>query len=662
MTVARKAEMIKRMFKKILMLFIGLLVGAFGLFVAIMMYFYFTADDSTVQQVPQLTPTPVRTNPARTEELEIKPIEWLACDDKEVTEPGFECATLYVPLDYADPTGTQLEIAVIRYKAQSERKGSILYNPGGPGASGFSMVAWMGTYYVGELGLDEFDFVGFDPRGVERSNGLKCQTDAEIDTYLFGDSSPDTPEEEAFFEEANAAFVTACNEKYRNALQYYSTINTARDMDVIRTAMGDEQISYLGVSYGTYLGAVYASLFPDRVRAMVLDSAFEPNGDSVEEQYTTQLVGFERAMNNWIAWCESESTCAFRSDDVGVRWDALYEQYNQQPVTASDGRVTYQGAILRATKSALYAESSWGQLAQALADAEKGDVVGVWKLVDGYYERDEDGVYSSAVHAFDIISCASGFEYDDVPDPAALLTQMQQVAPRMSVDMTADDFESESGCEAIMPIQPTAPVGYTGDAPILVIGGENDPATPMRWSEKMRERMGPGAVLLKYTGEGHGQVLSAECVNTAAAGTLVSLTLPTDGTVCQPDTEVSEPSWWAANLPRAEQGEQFVSRDQLEADFGITKNDYYATGLIMIGTTEELMTRIHQRLELRGLLRVESPITLESNIQIADYFVEGESLRVMVLGSEVVTNGEWNYLQSIIPENHGIVFFLAAPK
>lgn len=661
MTVVRKEKMIKRMLKKILMLLIGLFVGTFGLFVALMMYFYFSADDSTVPQVPQITPTPVRTDPARTEELDIQPIAWQACDDEEVTEPGFECGSVYVPLDYADPTGTKLEIAVIRYKAQSERKGAILYNPGGPGASGFNMVAWMGTYYVGELGLNEFDFVGFDPRGVERSNGLKCQSDAEIDRYLFGDSSPDTPEEEAFFEQANAAFVTACNTKYRDSLQYYSTSNTARDMDVIRAAMGDEQISYLGVSYGTYLGAVYAQIFPDRVRAMVLDSAFEPNGDSVEEQYTTQLVGFERAMNNWIAWCESNSTCAFHAVDVGARWDALYEQYNQQPVTASDGRVTYQGAIKRATKSALYAESSWGQLAQALADAEKGDVVGVWKLVDGYYERDANGVYSSSIHAFDIISCASGFEYDDVPDPAALLAKMQQVAPRMSVDMTVDDLESESGCEAIMPIQSTAPVEYTGTAPILVIGGENDPATPMRWSEKMRERMGPGAVLLKYTGEGHGQVLSAACVDSAVSDTLVALTLPADDTVCQPDTEVSEPSWWAANLPRAEQGEQFVSRDQMETDIGIAKNDYYATGLFMIGTTEELMMRIHQRLELRGFLRMDMPITLESGGKSAHYYIEGESFLVMVMGSELVSNGEWDYLQSIIPENHGIVFFLAGP-
>jgi pimeloyl-ACP methyl ester carboxylesterase len=536
----RKDNMVQHIFKKILKLIIILLLCIVGLFVALIVY---VNEEEWLLQLRQLTVQLVHKDAVRTEALEIRPIEWQSCDDEVVTEFGFACGTVTVPLDYSNPKGTTIDIAVIRYTAQAQRQGAILYNPGGPGASGFNMVAWMGSYYVGELGLQSFDFVGFDPRGVERSSGLKCQSDADIDRYQFTDASPDTPAEEAFYDEADTAFVAACNAKYGDTLQYYSTMNTARDMDVIRAALGDEQISYLGVSYGTYLGAVYANLFPDRVRAMVLDSAFVPNDDSVEEQYMTQLAGFERAMNNWIIWCESEVTCAFHSDDVGARWDALYEQYNQQPVIATDGRVTYQSVIKRATKSALYAESSWGLLAQALADAEQSNVNGVWKLVDGYFERDEDGVYSSMVHAFDIISCASGIEYADVPDPATLLAKMQAVAPRMSVDIREQDFNSGAGCSAIMSEQPTAPVGYTGDSPILVIGGENDPATPMRWSEKMRDRMGSSAVLLRYTGEGHGQVLSADCVNSAAANTLVALKLHADNTVCRPDGEPSEPSW-----------------------------------------------------------------------------------------------------------------------
>jgi pimeloyl-ACP methyl ester carboxylesterase len=532
--------MVQRTLKKVLKLVSVVLLFVVGLFVALMLSLN---GEEWLLQVRRLTVQLVRKDAVRTEALEIRPLEWQPCDDVVVTESGFECGTVTVPLDYANPNGATIDIAVIRYKAREQRQGAILYNPGGPGGSGFNMVAWMGTYYVDELGLKAFDFVGFDPRGVERSNGLKCQSDAEIDKYQFTDASPDTPEEESFYTNAYEAFVDACIAKYGETLNHYSTANTARDMDVIRVAMGDAQISYLGVSYGTYLGAVYANLFPERVRAMVLDSAFEPNGDTIEEQYTTQLGGFERAMNNWISWCESDATCAFHAADVGARWDALYQQYDESSVTATDGRVTYQSVILRATKAALYTESSWRQLAQALADAEKRNVVRVWKLVDGYYERDEDGVYTSIVHAFEIIHCASGFDYKEVPDPDALFAKIKMIAPRMSVDMRIEELQydpSDSRCSGLMLAQTPASTEYAGDAPILVIGGENDPATPMRWSEKMHDRMGPSAVLLRYTGEGHGQVLSADCVNRAAANTLVALELPANNMVCRPD---GEPSW-----------------------------------------------------------------------------------------------------------------------
>lgn len=650
--------MAQRIFKKILKFVIGLAVCALGLFLVMVLYAF---ENELGLHLHRFTSQIVRKDAVRTEDLEIRPIEWQTCDDAVVTESGFECGTVTVPLDYSDPKGPTIDIAVIRYKAQAQRQGAILYNPGGPGGSGFNTVAWSGSYYVGELGLQAFDFVGFDPRGVERSHGLKCQSDAQIDKYQFTDDSPDTPEEESFSSDAYNAFVTACLDKYGYTLEHYSTANTARDMDVIRVAMGDEQISYLGVSYGTYLGAVYANLFPERVRAMVLDSAFEPNGDTVEEQYTTQLGGFERAMNNWIAWCEADATCAFHSDDVGARWDVLYEQYNQNPVTAIDGRVTYQSVIMRATKAALYTESSWSQLAEALADAEKSNVVEVWKLVDSYSERDENGVYTSIVHAFEIIGCASGFEYQDAPDPEALLAKIQSIAPRMSVDLRAEDFDSDSGnsrCNGLMAVPMPASTGYAGDAPILVIGGENDPATPMRWAEKMRDRMGPRAVLVRYTGEGHGQVLRADCVNEASASTLVALELPADNTVCQPDGAVGEPSWWA-NVPRAEPNERFVDRDQVETLIGITKKESYATGLMMVGTTDELMVQIHQRLELLGFMRVEEIQTFDDGIKYADYVVDGGAIRLLVIGSDLIRSSEWEHLKSSVPESQGIVVFLA---
>jgi len=310
----------------------------------------------------------------------VAPLSWQTCDDDAVAEEDrdiLECATLVVPLDYAQPDGETITLALVRIPASSTREGAVLYNPGGPGGSGFEYVARGGQRYVDTLGLESFDFVGFDPRGVDRSAGIRCQSDAELDKYMFPDTTPDTPEETAFLTESRYAFADACKAKYGDKLQHYSTANTARDMDMIRMAMGDEKIRYVGVSYGTYLGAMYATLFPEHVQAMVLDSAYQPTGDTIEDQYLTQLKGFALAMNNWIDWCESEAGCAFATGDVGKRWDALYAQYDANPVTAADGRVANQEVVVLATISALYSESSWPELGVALNNAENGDTRGI---------------------------------------------------------------------------------------------------------------------------------------------------------------------------------------------------------------------------------------------------------------------------------------------
>ena len=190
-------------------------------------------------------------------------------------------------------------------------------------------------------------------------------------------------------DEADTAFVAGCTQKYGDTLRFFSTENTARDMDAIRAGLGDEQISFLGASYGTYLGAAYASMFPDRVRAMVLGSAYEPVGDTVEQQFETQLVGFENAFNQWATWCENEPTCAFAAPDVGARWDALLQRLDDTPITGPDGRQANNAAMELATKAALYLESDWPVLATALAKAEAGDPTGILAVADSYNGRND---------------------------------------------------------------------------------------------------------------------------------------------------------------------------------------------------------------------------------------------------------------------------------
>ncbi len=184
------------------------------------------------------------------------------------------------------------------------------------------------------MGLDDFDIVGFDPRGVDRSGGISCVSDEVQDKYLYVDPTPDDAAEAQLYDEAKTAIPDACRQKYGDDLVHYSTANTARDMDEIRKALGDEQITFLGISYGTYLGAVYATMFPDQVRAMVLDSAYEPTGDTIEQQYITQLVGFEGAFDNWAAWCAGDEACPFKAADaaaVGARWDAALRPARPRP-------------------------------------------------------------------------------------------------------------------------------------------------------------------------------------------------------------------------------------------------------------------------------------------------------------------------------------------
>ena len=474
-------------------------------------------------------------------------LAWEACDDPSALDPSLECTTLTVPLDYADPEGDTVDLALIRVPASGTRVGAVLTNPGGPGGSGFDFVANAGSTIQLTLGLEGFDIVGFDPRGVDRSGGLRCLTDAELDANAYLDPTPETPEEQAALDASNTAFETGCTTKFGDTLRLYSTDNTARDMDSIRAAMGDEQISFLGISYGTYLGGVYATLFPDRVRAMVLDSAYAPEGDTVEQQYSTQLVGFEEAFDDWATWCENTpDECSFSSADVGAAWDELLVQLDESPVTHTDGRQANQAVMGTATIAALYSRATWPQLALAFSTVQAGDATALFTLADGYIGRAPDGTYSTRQQSQSIIDCASGFENTPPEDPEALLARLQELAPRFGGLLTVDDLAGDGtgACDTLMPNVEPIEVAFTGDAPVVVVGGTNDPATPIRWAEELTAAMGPNARLVTYTGEGHGFVLAAQCVNEVEGAVLASLELPDAGTQCDPDPEVERPEWW----------------------------------------------------------------------------------------------------------------------
>lgn len=527
-----------------------------------------------------------------------KTIKWSACEGKDAPEAPFECGTVTVPLDYRDATGKTLDIAVVRIPASDGKsKGAILTNPGGPGASGFDMVANMGRQFVYKLGLESFDFVGFDPRGIGRSNGLRCWTDKDQDTYTYADSTPDTPEEKVIDKKSDD-FDNACTEKNGASIVHYSTEFAARDMDLIRAGMGFEKLNYLGISYGTYLGGVYATLFPERVQAMLLDGAFDPSGDTVEQQYTTQAIGFEKAFGNWAKWCETaENKCAFASSDVKKEWNSLYQQLDKRSIFTKDGRDVNHNVLNTGTKSALYSQSEWSQLGEALAALRNGDGAKILAMADAYSGRNSDGTYNSLNDANYIIRCASGFDNDVPSNPKSILEKLKKDAPWYSQGITVEGI-AEPSCEKSFGKPKLLNIKYSGTAPIVVVGGKNDPATPFRWSEEMAASLGDKSVLVASTGEGHSQILVQRCVDTIAKNLFTKKTLPKKGTVCKPDVPVAEPSWWAAAVKGIDG--TVINGDIGNSYFGIEAADAFTEFHAMSGSTASVFSSVRSRLAANG--------------------------------------------------------------
>jgi pimeloyl-ACP methyl ester carboxylesterase len=484
---------------------------------------------------------------------------WKACGDDivgsipdnpngGVQKTDLDCATVSVPLDYSQPTGRKIDIAMTRWPAADggTRIGSLLLNPGGPGGSGRDLLVSVVTQSEAKLVdlHDAFDLIGFDPRGVNGSEGLNCVDGPTLDKQFNIDQSPDTPEEAQALKDYEDLVNNACKAKYsEDFLKQINSENTARDMDQIRIAVGDEKLTYLGISYGTYLGSVYATLFPDKVRAMVLDGAFDPAGEDEVASKVINLKGFEGAFQNWTAWCETSPVCAFGPGDIDKRWLQLRQQLDEKPIKGDDTRTVNQSTFLVGTYSALYEKAlGWPALGAALKAAENGDGSLLLRLVDSYVGRKDDGTYDSLGTAYGVISCTSGLNGAPPADKEAAAAQLRAASPHFSATATAEDFGQS--CDGIPQAAGPTPFAYPGTGPILVIGGKNDPATPFVWAEKMAKALGPKASLLSYAGEGHSTWLESDCTDVFINNTLIDLkTPPPTECAAQGKTDESLPTW-----------------------------------------------------------------------------------------------------------------------
>jgi pimeloyl-ACP methyl ester carboxylesterase len=509
--------------------------GPVGIGPIIAVVLLLSACGSSATSSPNLTPTPAPAitlpptpSVAPSGDSEVGSLRWRACG------APFECATLTVPLDHANPGGRTIDLGLIRLPAKDAagRIGSLVTNPGGPGGSGVDFVRNSGASVFSRL-QERFDIVSFDPRGVGESSPISCLSGSEMDELISLDPTPDTGGERDALIEGAREFVMGCERESGDILPFLSTDAVARDLDLIRAALGEDRLTYLGFSYGTFLGTVYASLYPDRIRAFVLDGAVDATLDT-EAQLTEQATGFEQALDRFLADCAKRPACSFHEGgNTAAAFDALMERIDDSALPAvatRDSRPVGPGEAFNAMVVAMYDKSLWDALAQGLALAERGDGSILLLLSDALTERQPDGSYGSLIPVLNATNCLDYPAPTDVAFYDGLAMRLEQKAPRFG-----EAFGYSFTC-AFWPIRSERsldPIAATGAPPLLVVGSTGDPATPYEWSVKLAAQLESG-VLLTRDGEGHTAYGgTSACIDGAVDAYLIDLSVPKDGTVCR---------------------------------------------------------------------------------------------------------------------------------
>ncbi|GAA2782347.1 alpha/beta hydrolase [Streptomyces showdoensis] len=454
--------------------------------------------------------------------------DWKRCAAPEGGEaPGsaWRCADVRVPLDYDKPDGETIPVALIRREAgdKDRRLGSLLFNFGGPGASGVDILPRAASGY-GSLGR-RYDLVGFDPRGVRRSAGVVCRDDAEQDAAeRTVDATPDTAAEEKRFLDDATAFGAGCARRSGKLLPHTTTADTARDLDLVRQVLGDTRLHYFGMSYGTQLGAAYAHLFPKNVGRFVLDAVVDPTADSVGHA-RNQTIGFQRALDNYLRSTGQDPKAGTE------RIVRLLTRLDREPLPVGDRKLT-QSLALTGVVMPLYSQQSWPLLTTALSKAEGGDGKDLLRLADWYDDRDESGHYSTQSHSQRAISCADSAERPTAAQARALLPEFRRISPVFGEFLAWDT----AGWCANWPVKgadTTLDVSAPGAAPVLVVGTTGDPATPYEGAERMAKALGRGVgVLVSNKGEGHGAYGSSACVTRTVDAYFLDGKVPAYGTEC----------------------------------------------------------------------------------------------------------------------------------
>jgi pimeloyl-ACP methyl ester carboxylesterase len=436
---------------------------------------------------------------------------------------------LTVPVDYADPQGPTMELEVARHRAPADtRIGVLATNNGGPGSAASTMAENATAWFPSEI-TDRFDIVSWDPRGTGKSGGsVDCIDSEEYDRFFAqADLTPDDDAERQDVIDLAEEFAARCVERVDD-LVYIGTNNTARDLDAIRQALGEEQLSYFGFSYGSELGGVWTTMFPTTVRAAVFDGATDPDVTPTERA-RDQWVGFEAALDTFLAECSADSDCAFNNDgDAEGAFDALMAQLDESPLPSANGRAAVNRDVATtAVVQSMYSDRYWPALEQSLDDAQAGDGAGLLALNDAYYQRQSDGSYGNLIESFQAISCLDDATRPTVEQADLDAEQLIGVAPRL-FPYTTGSYT----CTFFPPApDPRIEITGVGAGPIVVIGTTGDPSTPLESSRAMADALEDGRFVIVEANQHTGYGVNA-CVNDLVEDYLVNLVAPADETTC----------------------------------------------------------------------------------------------------------------------------------
>jgi pimeloyl-ACP methyl ester carboxylesterase len=447
--------------------------------------------------------SPVDSAPTDVDGFYAQKLTWADCFD------GMKCTYVVAPIDWDDPAAGAMQLAVVNAPASGKSQGSLLVNPGGPGGSGVDFVSSGAEYAVSSDVAKNFDVIGWDPRGVGASTPLVCFTnDKDIDTQLYG--TYDAPYgTDAWITELtaeDAKWSAACEKNTGPLLAHLDSVSTAKDMDLMRGVFGDKKLNYMGYSYGTYIGALYAELFPKNVGRFVLDGVVDPSVTSFEG-LKIQMAGFDSAFRAYLAFCLGSDDCPFTGtvDNAAQQARAVFDSVDARGLVNSDGRKLDSATLGTGVALNLYSQNYWPDMTSMFNTLADGDPSEVFQNADYYNSRGLDGSYAdNSIQVYFATSCADGDFLKDDETTLQRIDEIDAAAPILGKFFAYDDFAVLDTACTHWPVAPVTPpvIDADGAPPILLIGTTNDPATPYSSTVALAKQM-TSAVLITHNGEGH---------------------------------------------------------------------------------------------------------------------------------------------------------------